>query len=112
MAAIFGTKMEIPVVLSIFSLLRSAICAITFEDLDISILHLSDKQIDHMGGWRSDYVMRSHYMHSMRDAEAADLVAQSLTGVLSGVLSTDNMNRKNAIHSDKIVSISKRRKRA
>lgn len=44
-----------------------------------NILKLSDKQIEHLGGWSSDYVMRAYYMHSMRDEEAAEALAKSMT---------------------------------
>jgi integrase len=43
-----------------------------------NILKLSDKQIEHLGGWSSDYVMRAYYMHSMRDEEAAEALARSI----------------------------------
>lgn len=53
-----------------------------------NILHLSDKQIETLGGWRSDYVMRSHYMHSMHDIEAAQEVERKLSVFMtSGVTS-------------------------
>lgn len=62
-----------------------------------NILKLSDKQIETLGGWRSDYVMRSHYMHSMRDKETAATVEKSLsffmTSVTSGVTSTASKTR-------------------
>ena len=53
-----------------------------------NVLRLSDKQIETLGGWSSDFVMKSHYMHSMRDAEVAHEVEQQLSMfVTSGVTS-------------------------
>lgn len=43
-----------------------------------NVLKLSDKQIEKMGGWDSDYVMRSRYMQSMDDQESSEAVLGSI----------------------------------
>ena len=47
-----------------------------------NVLHLSDAQIMRLGGWSSDHIMKRHYLQSMHDQEAADLVATSLSEII------------------------------
>lgn len=44
-----------------------------------NVLGLSDKQIEKLGGWESDAVMRNRYMQSMNDRQSADVVSTSLS---------------------------------
>lgn len=43
-----------------------------------NVLKLSDKQIQQLGGWRSNYTLQSVYEHSMNDEEAGEAVALAL----------------------------------
>lgn len=43
-----------------------------------NILKLSDKQIQQLGGWKSNYTLQSVYEHSMHDSEAGDAVVEAL----------------------------------
>ena len=43
-----------------------------------NVLKLSDAQIQKLGGWRTDYVMKRHYLQSMQDDAAAKKVAVGL----------------------------------
>lgn len=40
-----------------------------------NVLHLSDAQVQKLGGWRTSYVMRRHYLQSMQDRNAARKVS-------------------------------------
>lgn len=44
-----------------------------------NVLGLSDAQIQTLGGWSSGHVMHRHYLHSMRDADAAKAVADAFS---------------------------------
>lgn len=50
------------------------------------ILKLSDAQIMKLGGWKTNYVMISHYRHALSDQSGA--VAESLAALLDGNLAT------------------------
>lgn len=43
-----------------------------------NVLKLSDAQIQTLGGWSTNSVMRRHYLHAMHEAEAAENVAAAL----------------------------------
>ena len=45
-----------------------------------SVLHLSDIQIQKLGGWSKSMIMRKHYIKSMHDQAAADAVSTALGG--------------------------------
>ena len=40
-----------------------------------NVLRLSDAQIQKLGGWKTDRIMKQHYLQSMRDVEALQTVA-------------------------------------
>lgn len=48
-----------------------------------NVLKLSDAQIQKLGGWKTDHVMKRVYIQSMKDDEAAAEVASGLGGLLS-----------------------------
>lgn len=47
-----------------------------------NVLKLSDAQIQKLGGWKTSFVLRRHYLHSMRDEETADLVAAAFSNLV------------------------------
>ena len=48
-----------------------------------NVLKLSDAQIQKLGGWRTDHVMRSHYLTSMNDTRAGMKVANKMEKLIS-----------------------------
>ena len=48
-----------------------------------NILKLSDAQIQRLGGWRTDWVMKQHYLQSMRDSEAQRAAADGFSAFMS-----------------------------
>ena len=47
-----------------------------------NVLKLSDAQIQKLGGWKTDHVMKRVYIESMRDDDAANSVAQGMASFL------------------------------
>lgn len=47
------------------------------------ILHLSDAQIQQLGGWSKSMVMKRHYIKSMENQAAADAVTAAVEGLFS-----------------------------
>ena len=47
-----------------------------------NVLKLSDAQIQKMGGWRTDHVMKSVYVQSMNDKQAGMLVANKIQKII------------------------------
>ena len=47
-----------------------------------SVLKLSDAQIQKLGGWRTDHIMKRVYIRSMKDDEAAKLTADSFAEMM------------------------------
>lgn len=47
-----------------------------------SVLKLSDAQIQKLGGWRTDHIMKRVYIQSMKDEEAAAEVAKGMSSFL------------------------------
>lgn len=47
-----------------------------------NVLKLSDAQVQKLGGWRSDYVMKRHYLHSMNDTAAQKAAAAAFSKLL------------------------------
>lgn len=48
-----------------------------------NILRLSDAQIQALGGWSTNSVLRRHYLHSMQNEETARLVASAFSATIS-----------------------------
>lgn len=47
-----------------------------------NVLRLSDAQIQKLGGWKTDYVMKSRYLQSMNDKQSAMLVANKMQKIV------------------------------
>ena len=47
-----------------------------------NVLHLSDAQIQHLGGWKTSYVMRSRYLQVMNEKQSAMLVANKMAKII------------------------------
>jgi len=48
-----------------------------------NVLKLSDAQIQKLGGWKTDHVMKNVYIQSMREDRAAKKAAEALGGLIS-----------------------------
>ena len=48
-----------------------------------NVLKLSDAQIQHLGGWKTDNVMKTVYIQSMNDKKAAEYAAKGIGKLLS-----------------------------
>lgn len=48
-----------------------------------NVLKLSDAQIQHLGGWKTDNVMKTVYIQSMNDKKAAEYAAKGIGNLLS-----------------------------
>lgn len=48
-----------------------------------NVLKLSDSQLQFLGGWKTDYVMKKFYLQSMRNDEAMQIAADGLADIMS-----------------------------